>query len=170
MHRTPRSRGGFTLGTCGAGSVILVVRCDMKSHFSLFSRGNLTKPCLSRQVFQGSRHRMGGSNATVLGLKPSRQCSQPGSLKPGVALESEGRVKLIKHAQASSKEMSHTRLFKAQAREGQRSGSGRRTWPDANDAPPVYRVDLTPPVRNAEHGNAVAPGHAVRGRPNRKAG
>ena len=35
---------------------------------------------------------------------------------------------------------------------------------------PVSRADLTSPVSNAEHGNAVAPGHASRGRPNRKAG
>jgi hypothetical protein len=35
---------------------------------------------------------------------------------------------------------------------------------------PVYRTDLTLIVLNAEHGNAVAPGHAVRGRPDRKAG
>jgi hypothetical protein len=124
----------------------------MKSHSSLLSGCNLTKPCLSRQVFQGSRRWTGSRDATVPGLKPSRQCSQPGSLNPGAALELEGRVKLIKHSQASLKETSHTRLSKAQAREGQRSGSGRRTWPDANDAPPVYRVDLTPPVRNVEHG------------------
>ena len=123
--------------------------------------GNLTKPCLSRQVFQGSRRWTGRKEATVPGLKPSRQCSQPGSLNPGAALESEGMVKLIKHSQASSQEMSHTRLFKAQAREGQRSGSGRRTWPDANGAPPVYRVDLTPSVKNAEHGKVASSAWAV---------
>src|SRR6266478_2888885 len=35
---------------------------------------------------------------------------------------------------------------------------------------PVYRADLNPSRIDAEHGNAVSPGHAVRGRPNRKAG
>ena len=39
---------------------------------------------------------------------------------------------------------------------GKRSGSGFRTWPDANVAPPVYRVDLTRPVADAEHGKAVS--------------
>ena len=39
---------------------------------------------------------------------------------------------------------------------GMRSGSGYRTWPDANVAPPVYRVDLTRPVKNVEHGKAVS--------------
>src|SRR5439155_13837537 len=39
---------------------------------------------------------------------------------------------------------------------GKRSGSGFLTWPDANDAPPVYRVDLTRPVTNWEHGKAVS--------------
>jgi hypothetical protein len=49
---------------------------------------------------------------------------------------------------------------------GQRSGSGSRTWPDANDAPPVYRVDLTHPVGNAEHGKAAdIPPWLLRGRP-----
>jgi hypothetical protein len=38
---------------------------------------------------------------------------------------------------------------------GKRSGSGSLTWPDANVAPPVYRVDLTRPVVDAEHGKAV---------------
>ncbi len=52
-------------------SLSLIVRCDMKSHSPLLSVGNLTKPCLSRQVFQGSRRWTGGGNATVQGLKPS---------------------------------------------------------------------------------------------------
>jgi len=39
---------------------------------------------------------------------------------------------------------------------GKRSGSGSRTWLDANVAPPVHRVDLTHPVVNAEHGKAVS--------------
>ena len=46
--------------------------CDMKSHLLLLSMGNLTKPCFSRQVFHGGRRWMGGGDATVQGLKPSR--------------------------------------------------------------------------------------------------
>ncbi len=55
---------------------------------------------------------------------------------------------------------------------GKRSGSGSRTWPDANVAPPVYRVDLTRPVVDAEHGKAVSahPALAVPRQANRKAG
>ena len=55
---------------------------------------------------------------------------------------------------------------------GKRSGSGSRTWPDANVAPPVYRVDLTRPVVDAEHGKAVSvdPALAVPRQADRKAG
>ena len=55
---------------------------------------------------------------------------------------------------------------------GKRSGSGSRTWPDANVAPPVYRVDLTRPVTDREHGNAVwsCPALAVPRQADRKAG
>ena len=55
---------------------------------------------------------------------------------------------------------------------GKRSGSGSLTWPDANVAPPVYRVDLTCPVVNAEHGKAVSvhPALAVPRQADRKAG
>ena len=55
---------------------------------------------------------------------------------------------------------------------GKRSGSGSLTWPDANVAPPVYRVDLTRPVVNAEHGKAVSvhPALAVPRQADRKAG
>ena len=50
---------------------------------------------------------------------------------------------------------------------GKRSGSGSLTWPDANGAPPVYRVDLPHPVMNAEHGKAVEqiPPWLFQGRP-----
>src|SRR6266480_6743885 len=52
---------------------------------------------------------------------------------------------------------------------GKRSGSGSLTWPDANDAPPVYRVDLTRPVTDLEHGKAVGsisrPGRSRASRP-----
>ena len=46
---------------------------------------------------------------------------------------------------------------------GKRSGSGSLTWPDANLAPPVYRVDLTRPVVDAEHGKAVSVHPALAG-------
>ena len=81
-------------------------------------------------------------------------------------------VKLVEHSQASSQRTSHTRLIKAWAKNGKRSGSGSRTWPDANVAPPVYRVDLTRPVVNAEHGKAVSihPALAIPRQADRKAG
>ena len=49
---------------------------------------------------------------------------------------------------------------------------GSLTWPDANVAPPVYRVDLTRPVVNAEHGKAVSihPALAIPRQADRKAG
>jgi hypothetical protein len=55
---------------------------------------------------------------------------------------------------------------------GKRSGSDSRTWSDANVAPPVYRVDLTRPVVNAEHGKAVSVHPALAGprQADRKAG
>ena len=112
------------------------------------------------------------AQATAKGLEPPNQCSQPGSLDPGVTLESDGMVKTIEHSQASSPRTSHTRLIKAWAKNGKRSGSGSLTWPDANVAPPVYRVDLTHPVEDAEHGKAVSvhPALAVPRQANRKAG
>ena len=81
-------------------------------------------------------------------------------------------VKLVEHSQASSQRTSHTRLIKAWAKNGKRSGSDSRTWSDANGAPPVYRVDLTRPVVNAEHGKAVSvhPALAVPRQADRKAG
>ena len=91
---------------------------------------------------------------TAKGLKPLRQCSQPGSLNPGATLESDGMVKLLntrKHRHREQAEEADQGLDQ----NGMRSGSGSRTWPDANDAPPVYRVDLTRPVVDAEHGKAV---------------
>ncbi len=88
----------------------------MKSHSSLLSMGNLTQSCLSRQVFQGSMRWTGGRKATVQGVKPSRQCSQPGSLNPGAALESDGRVNPCEHLQASSEERAKRGCFKAPAK------------------------------------------------------
>ena len=51
--------------------------------------GILTKPCVSPQVFYGSRRLAGGGDGTTAakGLKPSGQCRSPGSLKPGELLE-----------------------------------------------------------------------------------
>src|SRR5947208_14112578 len=74
----------------------------------------------------------------------------------GATLELDGMVKTFEHSQASSPRTSHTRLTKAWAKNGKRSGSGFLTWPDANVAPPVHRVDLTHPVVDAEHGKAVS--------------
>jgi len=54
--------------------------------------------------------------ATAKGLEPPKQCSQPGSLNPGAALESDGMVKTFEHSQASSPRTSHTRLIKAWAK------------------------------------------------------
>ena len=88
----------------------------MKSHSSLLSMGNLTQSCLSRQVFQGSMRWAGGRKATVQGVKPSRQCSQPGSLNPGAALELDGRVNPREHSQASSEERARRGCFKAPAK------------------------------------------------------
>src|SRR5206468_12740675 len=81
-------------------------------------------------------------------------------------------VKTFEHSQAPSTRTSHTRLIKAWAKNGKRSGSDSRMWSDANGAPPVYRVDLTRPVVNAEHGKAVSvhPALAVPRQAGRKAG
>src|SRR5437867_12291847 len=64
-------------------------------------------------------------------------------------------VKIRKHSQASSEERARRGWLRLRPKYGQRSGSGRLTWPDANVAPSVYRVDLTHPVMNAEHGKAA---------------
>ena len=69
---------------------------------------------------------MGGTRegATVRGMEPSRKCSKPGSLKPGDALESEDRVKVLNARKHRESEPSHTRLFKAGAkRQAVESGS-----------------------------------------------
>jgi len=77
-----------------------------------------TKPCVSPQVFHGGMHLMRCDRVvvSVKGVKPSRQCSKTGSLKPGGALELEDMVKLNKCSQASSPRTSHTRLIKAWAK------------------------------------------------------
>ena len=101
-----------------AGSVSRSVSCDMKLHSVLLGWRILTKPCVSPQVLHGSTRLMGGvrESATVRGVKPSRQCSEPGSLKPGDALESEDKVKLLNARKHRESEPSHTRLFKAGAK------------------------------------------------------
>ena len=59
----------------------------------------------------------GGQVATTArGMEPSRQCSEPGSLKPGDALESEDKVKPVNARKHRESEPSQTRLFKAGAK------------------------------------------------------
>ena len=103
---------------------------------------------------------------TAKGLKPPKQCSQPGSLNPGATLGSDGRVKLLNTRKHRHREQA-TRGWSRLGPKGKRSGSGSLTWPDANDAPPVYRVDLTRPVTDLEHGKAVGsvPPWPVQGKP-----
>jgi len=113
-----------------------------------------TKPCFSQQVFYEGRRLAGGIITTAKGLKPLKQCSQPGSLNPGAALESDGVVKRLNTRKHRHQEQANE-ADQGLDQKGKRSGSGFLTWPDANGAPPVYRVDLTRPVRNVEHGKAV---------------
>jgi hypothetical protein len=108
---------------------------------------------------------------TAKGLKPPRQCSQPGSLNPGATLGSDGMVKRLNTRKRRHRKQA-TRGCSRLEPKGMRSGSGSRTWPDANVAPPVYRVDLTRPVVDAEHGKAVTVHPALAGprQADRKAG
>ena len=78
-------------------------------------------------------------------------------------------VKTFEHSQAPLVKTSHTGLIKAWTKRW-RPGSDSCKWSDANDAPPVYRVDLTRPVINLEHGKAARNPALVGPRPaNRKA-
>ena len=104
---------------------------------------------LWEQAFGGRLER-----ATATGLKPSKQCSQPGSLNPDTALESDGMVKLLNTRKHRHQEQAKE-ADQGLDQNGKRSGSGSRTWPNANVAPPVSRVGLTRPVVDAEHGKAV---------------
>ena len=91
----------------------------MKLHSTLLGWiGFLTKPCVSPQVFHGSMRLAGFGRVatTARGMEPSRQCSNPGSLKPGEALESEDKVKPINARKHRESEPSHTGLFKAGAK------------------------------------------------------
>jgi hypothetical protein len=146
----------------------------MKLHSILFGWTEvLTKPCVSPQVFHGGMRLAGWGpwTPTARGVEPSRQCSQPGSLKAGtgarIGRHGQNQMNARKHR---DRESSHTRLFKARAKrhavESGLSNVARR----ALTRLPVYRADLNLPVLNAEHGNAAVLGHAGRGRPNRKAG
>ena len=71
--------------------------CDMKLYSILLGWiGILTKSCVSPQVFHGGMRLTGspeGSGDAVRGVKPSGQCGQPGSLKPGALLELGAMVK-----------------------------------------------------------------------------
>lgn len=79
------------------------IGCDMKSYSTLFggTKLALTKPCFSQQVFHGSRRLTGGHKLL------SRVWSLPGNvanLEASIrasALESDDRVKLNEHSQAS---------------------------------------------------------------------
>ena len=74
------------------------VSCDMKLHSVLLGGTKvLTESCVSPQVFHGGMRLTGCGReaATVRGVKPSRQWSNPGSLKLGDALESADRVKAL---------------------------------------------------------------------------
>src|SRR6266446_1394964 len=78
----------------------------------------LTKPCVSPQVFHGSMRLAGCGRvvATARGVEPSGQCSEPGSLKPGDALESGDKVKPVNARKHRHRASSHTGLFKARAK------------------------------------------------------
>jgi hypothetical protein len=70
----------------GPASLTSIVSCDVKLHSVLLGWMKiLTKPCVSPQVLHGSMRRTGCDReiTTVRGVKPSRKCSKPGSLKPG---------------------------------------------------------------------------------------
>src|SRR5258708_3018645 len=139
-------------------SLSLIRYRDMKSRSSLLGEAlcGLTKSCFSQQVLHGSRRLAGGSQELV-----PRVWSLPGNvvnLEASIrvsALESDGMVKLIKHSQASSPRTSHTRLIKAWTKMVRGQVRTLNDSPTRMMKPPVYRVDLTLPVRNVEHGKAV---------------
>ena len=82
-----------------------------------------------------------------------------------------GHGQTIKCSQASSQRSQPYEAVQGWSQNGTQSSPGCRTWPGAHSQDcRCSRADLNPPVSKAEHGNAVSPGHAVRGRPNRKAG
>ena len=85
LQRTRRGHRGCNRCFPCAGSLSLF-RCEMKLHSILIGWNKiLTNPCVSPQVFHGGTRLTGCGRvaATVQGVKPSRQCSKPGSLQPG---------------------------------------------------------------------------------------
>ena len=78
---------GLTKTPCaGAVAQLGFVSCDMKLHSILIGWTQvLTNPCVSPQVFHRGMRLTGSGRVavTVRGVKPSRQCSKPGSLNPG---------------------------------------------------------------------------------------
>ena len=83
---------------------------DMKLQWSLLDTGRpAIKSCVSPQVFYGGRRR----TRSVLGLKPSEQRSQPGSLIRCWRKNRTPWLKQNKHSQASLILTSRKRLIKA---------------------------------------------------------
>jgi hypothetical protein len=85
LEATPGPRLCGALDALGPPRLSTIVSCDMKLHSVLLGGVILTKPCVCPQVFHGSMRLAGCGQvaATVRGMKPSRQCSKPGSLKLG---------------------------------------------------------------------------------------
>ena len=86
MLWTLDSHSSLHLEAIGPAPLSAGISCDMKLHSLLPGwKKFLTRPCVSPQVFHGGMRLTGGGReaATVRGVKPSRQWSQPGSLKPG---------------------------------------------------------------------------------------
>src|SRR5437773_872006 len=75
----------------------------------------LTQPCLSREVFYGSR-RLAGGASHCQGSGASQTMQSTWEPQSGATLESDGMVKIYEHSQASSPRTSHTRLIKAWAK------------------------------------------------------
>jgi hypothetical protein len=76
-------------------SLILGVRRDMKLHRSLLGWSCPDQALLVAAGILG-KHAFGGLGiSTAEGVKPSRQCSRPGSLNLGAALESDGTAKRL---------------------------------------------------------------------------
>src|SRR5437762_13289080 len=83
---------------------------DMKLQWSLLDTGRpAIRSCVSPQVFYGGRRR----TRRVLGLKPSEQRSQPGSLIRCWRKNRTPWLKQNKHSQASLILTSRKRLIKA---------------------------------------------------------
>ena len=120
----------------------------MKLHSILLGgKKFLTKSCVSPQVFHGGMRLTGGGRkaATVRGVKPSRQCSKPGSLNSGGALESEDMVKVDKCSQASSCAVEPYEAVQGSGQNGTQSGPGGLTSPGVNPQDcRCSRADLNP--------------------------